>query len=635
MNLATTTVRHPLDPCTADELTRAVAILRADGEVSEDAAFSCGWRVEPPKAEVLGFEPGQPFERIVRLVGHDRHRRRSFDAHVSLNHERLTGFEWVEDGQAPVNIVDVKRFYEILFSNAEWVGALEKRGIEDLSLVHLEPWVAGVRPPEMDPHARVLRAIAFLHVHPDDNHYARPIEGLIGYVDVDSGAVIVEDHGVVPIPEDPGEYAADRVERLRDDLKPLEITQPDGPSFAVDGQEISWQKWRFRISVHPIEGLVLHDVRYDDDGRERSILYRAALSDMVVPYGDPSPMHYWKHAFDAGETALGHQANSLKLGCDCLGEIHYFDTVVLTGEGETRDVENAVCLHEEDYGVLWKHTNAFKPELPPEVRRSRRLVVSMFHTVGNYEYGFFWYFYMDGTIQMEVKLTGVIGVTVTEADGTDTAPLVAPRISSPIHQHLFCFRLDFSVDGGPNSVYETNVEAFAASDNPHGSGFRAVPRLLKTESEAKREIDPASSRTWRIVNPHVTNGLGNNVGYRLLPQSSPTMYPTADSAPGRRGEFARHNLWVTPYAADEQDAGAGPFTNLHSGGAGLPAYAAANRNIEDEDLVVWHTLGVTHVPRPEDWPVMPVEYAGFMLMPFGFFDKNPAIDVAPSSACHD
>ncbi|MEL0218061.1 MAG: histamine oxidase, partial [Gammaproteobacteria bacterium] len=74
----------------------------------------------------------------------------------------------------------------------------------------------------------------------------------------------------------------------------------------------------------------------------------------------------------------------------------------------------------------------------------------------------------------------------------------------------------------------------------------------------------------------------------------------------------------------------------HSGGAGLPAYTGADRSIEDTDLVVWHTFGVTHVPRPEDWPIMPVEYAGFMLVPVGFFNQNPALDVAPpSKGCHD
>ena len=44
---------------------------------------------------------------------------------------------------------------------------------------------------------------------------------------------------------------------------------------------------------------------------------------------------------------------------------------------------------------------------------------------------------------------------------------------------------------------------------------------------------------------------------------------------------------------------------------------------------IWYTLGSHHPPRPEDWPVMPVAYAGFLLQPVGFFPANPALDVPP------
>ena len=387
-------------------------------------------------------------------------------------------------------------------------------------MVHVEPWVSGVRHRDMDAHARTMRAIAFLHKDPEDNFYARPIEGLMAFVDLDSGKVVVEDYGVTPVPEESAEYAAERLDKLRDDLIPLEITQPDGPSFEVEGQVIRWQKWQMRIAVSPVEGLVLYDVRYADDGRDRPVLYRASLSDMVVPYGDTSPMHYWKNAFDAGEAMLGNQANSLALGCDCVGEIYYFDNTILTPRGNPQLVENAVCLHEEDYGILWKHTNVYYPEAPPEVRRSRRLVISMVHTIGNYEYGFFWYFYTDGTIQMEAKLTGVVAVSaVADGKGSDTAPLVAPGITSPIHQHLFCFRLDFNLDGTDNSVYEVDVEPLPRGpENPHDNGFRSVARVLQTEEEARREIAPARSRTWRVTNPNVNNRFGNPVGYKLCPR---------------------------------------------------------------------------------------------------------------------
>ena len=633
MTVTLETDLHPLDPCTAEELSQAVAVIRKANKLSARSFFSCGVRIEPDKAQVLSFKPGDPITRQIQLIGHDREQGQSFEAIVDLNANQLSSFEWVDNGQAPLNGEDVAELYGALAQHPDWLAALNRRDITDLSTVHIEPWLAGVRPPEM-PEGRVMRAIAFLHTHPDDNHYARPIAGLVALIDVDSGKVIVQDHGVVPIPDAPADYAAQFVENFREDLKPLDITQPDGPSFEVDGHVIKWQKWTIRISVHPIEGLVLHNVSYNDDGRERSILYRASLSEMVVPYGDADPIQFWKHAFDAGETALGQNGNSLKLGCDCLGEIYYFDADMLGADGVPYTIENAVCLHEEDFGILWKHTNVFRADLAPEVRRSRRLVVSMIHTIGNYEYGFYWYFYQDGNIQLEVKLTGIIGVTATESgDGSSTSPLVAPGITSPIHQHLFCFRLDFNLDGLDNTVVESNVELMANDPHPYGAGFEATRRVLTTEAEAKRDIDPAASRNWRIENPNVKNGLGKPVAYKLLPQASPQMFPGADTIAGKRGGFARHNLWVTPYEKTEHYAGAGPFTNLHNGGVGLATYAEQNRSIENTDLVVWHTFGVTHVPRPEDWPIMPVEYAGFMLMPYGFFDRNPSLDVPPSKHC--
>ncbi|MEM9464360.1 MAG: primary-amine oxidase [Actinomycetota bacterium] len=624
------TVAHPLDPATADELTRAVATLRASGQLSDRAFFAGGHRVEPSRDALRRAAAGESIPREISVLGHDSGTSRSFDARVSADSGDLLGIEWQAHGQAPVMGHDVVQVYGLLMEHEEWVAALAARGIDDPSAVHLEPWIIGVHPPEM-PSGRVFRVIAFWLPDPDANHYAHPIDGLTALVDVDGGAVIVEDTRVVPVPDQPGEYAAARQPAFREGLKALEITQPDGPSFDVDGHVITWQHWHVRISVHPIEGLVLHDVRYQD----RPILHRAALSDMVVPYGDTSPLHYWKHAFDAGETGLGQLGNSLKLGCDCLGEIHYFDATFLNEAGEPFVCENAVCLHEEDFGILWKHTNSFRPDLPPEVRRSRRLVVSMIHTIGNYEYGFYWYFYLDGTIELEVKLTGIIGISAaSDGQGSATSPMVAPGLSSPIHQHLFCVRLDPSIDGFENSVVETNVEPITDGSHPWGAGFQSVATPLPTESVAQRDLDPAGSRSWKIVNPNVTNELGEPVAYKLLPQASPRFMVPEGTPAGDRGGFARHHLWVTRYDDAEQYAGAGPFTNLHPGGVGLPAYAAQDRSVDNTDIVVWHTFGVTHVPRPEDWPVMPVEYAGFSLVANGFFAANPAIDLPPSDEGH-
>ena len=207
---------------------------------------------------------------------------------------------------------------------------------------------------------------------------------------------------------------------------------------------------------------------------------------MVVPYGDPGPMHGWKNAFDAGEWGLGRMANSLKLGCDCLGVIHYFDAVLATEQGEPYTVEHAICMHEEDYGILWKHHDLHGGT--DEVRRSRRLVVSFIATVGNYEYGFYWYFYLDGNIQLEVKLTGIVSpMAIAPGEQPEFANVIAPGLAAPHHQHLFSARLDLDVDGTDEhaSTRSRPRPVPAGPDNPWGNAFRADGRRRSTPSSAR------------------------------------------------------------------------------------------------------------------------------------------------------
>jgi primary-amine oxidase len=384
------------------------------------------------------------------------------------------------------------------------------------------------------------------------------------------------------------------------------------------------------VSLDPLEGIVLRDISYDG----RSILRRAAVAEMVVPYGDPDPAHGWKNAFDAGEWGLGRMANSLTLGCDCLGEVTYLDAVLNDERGNANITANAICIHEEDVGILWKHLDLLTGRA--EVRRKRRLVVSSIATVGNYEYGFYWYFHQDGALELEVKLTGIMSTKALATDAAEpSAPAIAPGLAAPVHQHLFCVRLDVAVDGPINEVHEVDVEALPADDsNPWRNGFAPTATRLETEQQAQRVVDPAKSRSWRIVNPSVTNAVGRPVAYKLLPGASPTLLAQDGSSIAARAAFATRNLWVTPYAPSERRP-AGDFPNQHAGGDGLPRWTAADRSLVDTEVVVWHTFGVTHIPRPEDWPVMPVETCGFSLVPSGFFDRNPALDVPPPGHCHD
>ncbi|MGB2034693.1 MAG: primary-amine oxidase [Pseudomonadales bacterium] len=628
---------HPLSPLTTEEIEQGAALVAA--QLGEQASFSSVNLIEPKKAAVLGYQAGDVAERQLRFVGYDHpaegQRDGGFEGLVNLTTQAVV-INRIETGQASIGLADFVAAIQITKADPDWQAAMRLRGVSDFELVQIDPWPTGgyVHPSVPEGH-RVHRAISFVKEDPTDNAYARPVQGLIAHVDLTAGKVAyLEDHGVVPLPPEGARYDAANQPKFRDSLRPIDIAQPEGASFQVDGHAVQWEGFNFRVSIHPTNGLVLHQLSYQDGDANRSILYRAALSEMVVPYGDTDPMHNWKHVFDAGEANIGSLTNSLTLGCDCLGEIHYFDHNVVNWNGTARTIENAICMHEEDYGILWKHRDSLTQST--EVRRSRRLVISAVHTVGNYEYGFFWYLYLDGTIQMEVKLTGIIGVSaiVDGGERPDVAPLVAPNVTSPIHQHLFCFRLDFNIDGLENSVYEVEAETVPISEhNPQGTAFRAKTTLLETEQQAQRDCYPQRSRYWKVVNPQKKNGLGKPVAWKLLPSASPTLLADDNSIMAKRAGFAKHNLWVTQFEEGAFNA-AGDYPNLHnSGGDGLPKWIEADRQLESTDLVVWHTTGVTHMPRPEDWPVMPVEYCGFSLMPVGFFDRNPTLDVPPSKAC--
>jgi primary-amine oxidase len=629
---------HPLDMVTIEEIRRAAAIIRGDARFDEASVFAHIRLHEPPKDVLAAETPDATVDRALEALLVPRAGLEVIEVVVSVTTADVRSWV-VREGVRPALLFG-ESFEAIvaLREDPEWQAALRRRGIEDFDQVQIDPWPAGSFGNEHEAGRRISRCIAYLRETATDNGYARPIEGLIGFFDQGGGKVLeVLDLGTVPLPPERGSYLPEDVGPMRGDLKPLEIVQPDGPSFAVDGNLVAWQKWSFRVGFDPYEGLTLHDVSYRDGERARQVLHRASIAEMVVPYGDPNPMHGWKNAFDAGEWGLGRMANSLALGCDCLGVIHYFDGVLATEQGEPYTIEHAICMHEEDYGILWKHHDLHGDTT--EVRRSRRLVVSFIATVGNYEYGFYWYFYLDGSIQLEVKLTGVLStMAVPPGDDPQFATVVAPGLAAVNHQHLFCARLDLDVDGALNSVEETEAEPLPPGpDNPWANAFRQSRTRLETELAARRDVNPATSRAWRVLNPGRTNRLGQPVAYKLVPTTAtPTMLAAPESSVGKRAGFARHNLWVTPYAPDERRA-AGEYPNQHQGGDGLPRWTAADRPIVDTDVVLWYTFGVTHFARPEDWPVMPVEYTGFLLSPVGFFDRNPALDVprvAGTGSCH-
>jgi primary-amine oxidase len=633
----TTHVRHPLAPLTPEEIAEAVAIVRAGQASSEHIRFVMVRLQEPSPEIAFSYQPGDsvPREVFFSLLDKTPGQCGAYQAVVNLTEGKVTSWKRVE-GQPSIIFEEFLTCEDSIKADPRFRAALAKRGIseQDLPRVRLDPWSAGNYDIAEEANRRVLRTNVHFQLDPEDseeNTYAHPIFGLHAVLDLNTLEVIrIDDFGVVPNPQQSANYLPKDVGRLRDDLKPIEISQPEGASFTVeDDYRVKWQKWEFLVGFSPREGLILYHVFYDGRPLFRSL----RLAEMVVPYGDPAISHSRQNAFDVGEYGVGWLANSLELGCDCLGLIHYFDAHMTGNDGSVLTIKNAVCMHEEDDGMLWKHWNYRTNHT--EVRRSRRLVVSFIATVGIYEYGFFWYFRQDGSIEMDVKLTGIMNTGAVPPGTTPEYGVLLNQdgLYAPNHQHFFCFRLDPMIDGLSNSMVETNTVP-AEVETPYGNAFKLDTRVLKTEQEAQRDINPLSARRWKFINPHVSNpGTGNPVGFELMPHDNVLAFARPNSSFMRRAAFTGHHLWVTPYNPSEQFP-AGDYPNQHAGGAGLPAWTSANRPIEDTLLTVWYVVGVNHIARPEDWPVMPVAHAGFLMRPNNFFAASPALDVPPSHSDH-
>jgi len=627
---ASTAERHPLDGLTAAEIDAAAGILSAAPQFPEGALFATIVLKEPAKRDVLAYAPGAPIVRQAFAVILDRRRNRTFEAVVDLGTSRIVSWTERPGVQAVVLEAEYEDLVRIVKADARWQEAMRKRGIDDFEQVQIDYWAVGQVAPQYQ-RRRLLRAVSYFKGGAI-NFYGRPIEGVGALVDMTAEKVVeFVDTGAVPLPP-PGQELDQKSTGTRTAPKSLAIAQPDGPGFTISGQEIRWQKWRFRYTMHPREGLVLQTVGYEDAGRLRPILYRASISEMAVPYGDPDRNWRWRSAFDVGEYGMGRLASPIEPDTDAPPNATLLDVTFAGDNGRAYVLPRAVGIYERDGGLLWKHYESYSKT--NESRRARQLVIFFIATIGNYDYAINWIFHQDGVLELDAALTGIMlpkGVRITSANGHGVGPttghLVSPNVVAPHHQHFFNFRLDFDVDGTANSITEMNTSAMPPGPgNPSLNGMIMEETTLTTEAAAQRRMNMASARTWTIVNRSARNALGHHSSYVLVPGVNSIPYVAPASRTRLRAGFINQHFWATRYREEEMYAG-GAYPNQSLGGAGLTRWAGNNESLANEDVVVWYTMGITHIPRPEEWPVMPVTHAGFKMIPAGFFSRNPALDV--------
>ena len=602
---------HALDPLSATEIARTVTVLRDAGRLTPQSRFGTITVQPQPKHS--------PAPRAARVIGYDWSRNDGFLAVVDLDRGRVSSWS-VVDSEPPMRLLSIRRAEEIAHADPRWVAALRARGIDTARVSVLLSLPERARLPR-EGNDRVVPVFTWLRDGIPDGFV---VNGIRMRVNLTQGRLAsFEDNGApIRITDSSATLA---LASPRTALLPLELRQSAGASAAIRGNEIAWDRWTFRVGVDPRRGLEVHDVSFADGGRRRPVLHSGSLSEIIAPYGDPEFASWYPR--DEGDYGMGIYSMSSAVENDVPANARFIGSTMHDHLGRPIVVPKAIAVYERDGGILWRHANVS--------RRARQLVVSGHATIDNYDYQFNWVFGQDGTIESEVVLSGIMNVNPTKRQ-RDTAHvdghvvrghLVAPGVNAPNHQHFFSYRLDLDVDGAANTIYEVDTDAAARGEaNPDGESFTMTERPLASELKATRDVAFSANRHWRVANTHATNALGQFTGYTLVPGAATPVFALAGSAPRRTGGFTEHQFWATPYAPDELYAG-GEFQNLGRDWEGLSTFTKADRSLTDTDVVVWYTLGITHIPRPEDWPYMPAHRGSFRLVPTSFFARNPTLDV--------
>lgn len=641
------------DQLSIEEIAYAARLIREYAKPN-DLKFNCITLREPPKAEYAAFRDGQvpcPDRRAFAIVI-EKDKNTVVETIVNLGKSLVEDWKPVSDVAPTLTLEDLGICERVCREDPSVIEACREIGITDMSRVMLDAWAIGFDS-RWGFERRLQQALAYYRTSELDNHYAHPLDFTV-VIDTETEEVLAVDirrvNGErIPVPLRDHNYLPQFIGDgyVHDHLKPIDITQPEGVSFTMHGNELSWAGYKMHIGFNYREGIVLSDVRIHDmyEQRERALFNRISVVEMVVPYGNPNNPHQRKHAFDVGEYGTGLMTNSLKLGCDCKGAIHYLDAVLSTADGSPALIQNAVCIHEEDNGLLYKHTDYRDGTVISA--RDRRLIISQIITAANYEYCFYHIFTLDGTYKLEIKLTGMLN-TYPLHSSESAAPFgteVAPGIDAHNHQHIFSLRVDPAVDGNRNTVIENDAmpseHPIGSAQNPFGNAFYCKSTPLRTAGDAARDYCHGTSRGWTIANPHsINSSAGKPVGYKIINNSCPRLLAQPGSMVHGRAAFARHALWVLPYR-DYELFPAGDYVCQSTGEPGHPYnstivdWAARDENIEDTDIVCYVQFGLTHFPRTEDFPVMPAEPVGVMLRASNFFRQNPALWVPPATVTLD
>jgi len=632
----------PFDPLSVVEQRTAfelvLARFRSDPALPDtELRFPLVALAEPPKTRVLARKPGETLPRRAEVHVLHHPDNRAWLALIDLTGKRVLQVTPLA-GQPALAGEEYAAAAAIVRAHEPWQRALRTRGL-DPARAYLDVWAGtpgliderNVAQASHGRATRVVQCLTFMRRADGgkpDNPYDRPVEGLVVSVDLNARRVLeLVDRGPRPVIAETGNAAQSQA------LKPLLVQEPAGSELTLEGHFVRYRNWQFYAVLHPRDGLILYDVRYRDRGKLRRVAYRLSLSEIYVPYGIPDANWALRHAFDVGEYNAGTTAQQLVPGEDVPNNARLIDAQFFSDLGPTADnpdgkvdMPATLAVYERGAGMIWTRTDPVTRER--DSRQARELVVAWNTMLGNYIYAFDWIFKLDGSIEVKAHLHGTTLNRGTGPEPERSAPKVGKDargtwVAAPHHQHFLSFRLDLDIDGTANQLMEMEVAPLA--DPQFKNAFDTRTQMLTREGF--RDVEPRHSRHWHIESATIKNPFGKPTGYALEPESLAFPYSAADYEVLARAAFAEHALWFTRQRDDERyAAGEFPYQSAEAG-AGLPAYTTPADVIQGQDIVLWYTTGFTHIARPEDYPVMPVETLSFKLQPRGFFDRNPALEV--------
>lgn len=629
-------VTHPLDALTSEEINRTTELLTQEQLIDGDSRITSLTLREPSKAEVMAWNSGDSFSRHAFVIV--KHGELTYEGVVDLNGNSIMDWREVEGVEPSILFGEVFGATATVLSNDTFREALVNRGLADPDNVYCVPLTVGHF--SEDPEQRRLMRVPCFDLNGTLNAYAKPIAGLYGIVDLDTSEVIeVVDHGIITKDLTHAMYNEDTIDMaLQKPLNRTVLRQYGGQNFKVDGHVVTWNNWKFHYRMDKRVGGIISLATFNDKGSERMVMYQGTLSEVFVPYVDPTDEWFWKTFIDAGEYGMGLLASPIFPGVDVPRDA-WLDGMSLPDDvGIAYDTPGVIAIFERNTGEPnWRHFEFGHPTGPYfEGRPEVELVVRSIGTIGNYDYTVDWIFTLDGKIKVNTTANGIDQTKTvqtahmsdeTATEDTAYGTLLTPHRVGVNHSHFFNYRLDMDVDGQENTLVKSQLVAKAPEEGPRQSIWVVEHTPATKENEAQLNYTPATPTRWRVVNTNKQNYVGNPVSYVLMAgDGTESNLTVPNSFVEMRGEFIKHQLWVTPYHPDELYS-AGLYVNQKNSYQGLAKWTAENRDILNTDIVLWYTVTFNHVPRSEDWPVTPRITKSFAIMPFNFFDKNPAINM--------